>query len=136
MVRAGFFTTFIQVASRFVLVWLVTEAFPAQTTSSIAYTTMLLAWSLTETVRYSYFTGKLAFGDVSGILQWLRYNMFVVLYPVGILSEVWLIILALKPARDVNWWYDKGFMVILATYIPGKCHGLKQIRSETILMRA
>ena len=122
IVRAGFFTTVLQVASRFVLVWAIVEQFPDTTTVSPAYISMLLAWAATEMIRYSYFTCKIAFAEVPGILTWLRYNTFVLLYPIGILSEVWLIILATGPAKEKQWLnvsMDKHMWALLSAYAPG-----------------
>jgi very-long-chain (3R)-3-hydroxyacyl-CoA dehydratase len=69
IVRAPFFTTFLQVASRVVLIWGIVEPFPVE--KNPAYSTMLLAWSATEVVRYSYFVFNLT-GRVPPILSWLR----------------------------------------------------------------
>lgn len=127
VVRANFFTTALQVASRFVLVWLVVEMFPSIPSGSgaAAYTSMLIAWSLTETIRYSYFTYKIGFGEVGGMLKWLRYNTFVLLYPLGILSEIWLIVLAaMGPAKEKKWMgfgMDMHLWAVLTLYAPGEC---------------
>ena len=79
-----------QVASRLVVVWLVVDLFPDSTTPSPLYSTMLLAWSISEIIRYSYFVLNLSYG-VPELLTWLRYNAFFVLYPLGIGSEMILI---------------------------------------------
>ena len=73
MVRAPLMTTLMQVASRLLLVWGIVNNFPAYTVSSIAYSTMLIAWSVTEVIRYSFFAMNLwTEGDVPSALQWLR----------------------------------------------------------------
>lgn len=72
VVRAPLFTTLMQVASRFLLVWGIVNTFPNRTARSPAYSTMLLAWSATETIRYSYFALNLATGEVPRALTWLR----------------------------------------------------------------
>ncbi|KAK0888544.1 hypothetical protein LTR57_025517 [Friedmanniomyces endolithicus] len=82
--RAPIMTTVMQVASRFLLVWLIAYFFPTTVAQSPAYTSMLLAWSVTEVVRYSYFAVNLAYGGVPFWLTWVRYNAFFVLYPLGI----------------------------------------------------
>ncbi|KAI9749412.1 MAG: hypothetical protein M4579_006878 [Chaenotheca gracillima] len=87
IVRAPVSTTAIQVASRFLLVWGIVDQFPQETSRSLAYSTMLLAWSFTEVVRYGYFVGVLR-GGVPNFLPWLRYNTFYVLYPLGISSPM------------------------------------------------
>jgi very-long-chain (3R)-3-hydroxyacyl-CoA dehydratase len=72
VVRAPLFTTFLQVASRVVLIWGIVENFPVS--DEWAYTTMLFAWSLTEVVRYSYFVLALT-GQVPPAVIWLRYEI-------------------------------------------------------------
>lgn len=42
---------------------------------------MFLAWSVTEVVRYNYY----AYKD-SRIMKLLRYNLFLVLYPIGVIG--------------------------------------------------
>ena len=80
---------------------------------------MLFAWSVTEVVRYSYFVLSLL-GQVPPFLVWLRYNLFFVLYPLGIGSEKWLVFRSVQPAlawrKEVGW----GLMAILGIYVPGK----------------
>ncbi|KAI3336613.1 tyrosine phosphatase-like protein [Xylariaceae sp. AK1471] len=98
IVRAPFFTTFMQVFSRYAIVWGITDLFP-QLGASPAYSSMLVAWSITEVVRYSYFALTLS-GWQPKALHWLRYHAFFVLYPLGISSEAWLIWRAVGPAED------------------------------------
>lgn len=133
-------TTVMQVASRLLLVWGIVHNFPAYTVSSVAYSTMLVAWSVTEVIRYSFFAMNLWFeGDVPAGLQWLRYafmlpkdditmwltkldryNTFFILYPLGISSECWLIYLAIEPAKRVHPVFEWVLKAILGIYIPGK----------------
>ncbi|CAN8097160.1 unnamed protein product [Discula destructiva] len=133
VVRAPLFTTLIQVASRFALVWGAVHFYPAIATSP-AYSSMLLAWSTTEVVRYAFFALSLS-GIESGVLQWLRYSGFWVLYPVGILSELWELVLALLAARDDGGspaWAPVVAGLVIATYGPGApllyTHMIKQRR--------
>lgn len=86
-----------QVFSRYAIVWGVTGLFPG-VAASPAYASMLLAWSATEVVRYTYFAMTLS-GARPAPLHWLRYHAFFVLYPLGISSEAWLIWRAVEPAR-------------------------------------
>jgi hypothetical protein len=72
LVNASVFTTAMQVASRFLLVWAICDQFPFVPANSIAYSTMLIAWSTTEVIRYSYFVCLLT-GSVPEIMQFLRY---------------------------------------------------------------
>jgi very-long-chain (3R)-3-hydroxyacyl-CoA dehydratase len=131
IVRAPLFTTFMQVASRFLLVWGIVDQFPQLATDglhggSVAYCCMLVAWSVTEVIRYAFFALSLARGaeGVPGVVKWARYNTFFVLYPLGIGSECWLVWLAAGgPARQrgvggvrVSW----GLYAVLGVYVPGK----------------
>lgn len=105
-----------QVSSRILLVWGVVNNFPEHTSSSPFYSSMLLAWSVTEIIRYSYFVMNLRGGAVPGLLTWLRYNTFYVLYPVGIVSEMRLIFGASEGAgKGLQW----GFLGVLLAYVPG-----------------
>ncbi|KAL9603082.1 MAG: hypothetical protein Q9219_001447 [cf. Caloplaca sp. 3 TL-2023] len=115
LVRSPLITTFMQVASRLLIVWGVVNQFPAETATSPFYTTMLLAWSATEVVRYSYFVLNLR-GSVPGFMTWLRYNMFYVLYPIGISSEAALVWKASQAAEEPWTWVGWG---LLGLYVPG-----------------
>eukprot|EP01130_Rhizamoeba_saxonica_P006083 TRINITY_DN240_c0_g1_i1.p1 TRINITY_DN240_c0_g1~~TRINITY_DN240_c0_g1_i1.p1 ORF type:complete len:227 (-),score=26.91 TRINITY_DN240_c0_g1_i1:38-718(-) len=48
---------------------------------------VFLAWSITEIIRYPFYLFKLYRPRVPEILQWLRYNAFIVLYPWGLFGE-------------------------------------------------
>lgn len=120
VVRAPFFTTFMQVFSRYAIVWGVTDQFPGLARASPAYASMLVAWSTTEVIRYSYFALTLAAGGKPpAALHWLRYHAFFVLYPVGISSEAWLIWRAVEPARDaVHPYYSTALFLYVVTIYP------------------
>ncbi|KAF1831893.1 PTPLA-domain-containing protein [Decorospora gaudefroyi] len=121
IVRAPLLTTLMQVASRFLLVHLIASpwAFPASTRHNPAYATMLLAWSVTEVIRYSYFVFSLSGMGVSKLWTWLRYNTFLVLYPLGIASESWLVYSAIPLAKQRNESFALALWTILAVYVPG-----------------
>ncbi|CAK7211929.1 hypothetical protein SCUCBS95973_001290 [Sporothrix curviconia] len=133
VVRAPVFTTAMQVASRLLLVWAVVYPFPNATTSSVFYSSMLLAWSLTEVIRYFYFALSLARSagtPGAGVANppvpdWftiLRYSTFLILYPVGISSEVRLVYLAASTpgaAERLHPYYPYALYAVLAIYVPG-----------------
>ena len=119
IVPAPFFTTAMQVASRLVLMWGISLPFPALN-GSAWYSSMLTAWSTTEVIRYTYFALK-QFDAVPGALHWLRYSAFLVLYPIGISSEVAMILQALLgPAPALHSSYPFVLMAILLAYVPGE----------------
>lgn len=137
LVRASLMTTAMQVASRLMLVWGVVGAYPqivattntfgraaaGQNGGPIAFSGILLAWSVTECIRYGFFVWKEGIDTrVPSWLTWLRYNTFFVLYPLGISSECWLIYLALTPAARSAPWYNMGLKAVLLIYVPGTLH--------------
>lgn len=118
-----------QVASRILLVWFIVNPFPVLAKSA-GYSSMLLAWSVTEVIRYSFFTVSLS-GFSPGVISWLRYNTFYVLYPLGISSECWFIYTAIAPAREIRQEYAWVLQLILLIYIPGMicCVGFEEATS-------
>ncbi|KAF2138798.1 uncharacterized protein K452DRAFT_328575 [Aplosporella prunicola CBS 121167] len=118
LVRAPLLTTAMQVASRLLLVWGISYNYPQSTRSSPAFAGMLIAWSVTEVIRYSYFVFALR-GRVPGPLAWLRYNTFFILYPLGISCECWLVFRAIEPAQKQNPLIAYALWAILAVYVPG-----------------
>ncbi|KAK6822581.1 hypothetical protein PG987_014126 [Apiospora arundinis] len=92
----------------------------------------VLAWGCSEMIRYAFFVGQLLRGEPFGWVKWLRYNAFLVLYPVGLLSEAWLVYLALVWGEGIGPLY-KGYLFLgLLTYLPAGpylfTHMLKQRR--------
>ncbi|KAK3953343.1 tyrosine phosphatase-like protein [Pseudoneurospora amorphoporcata] len=133
IVPAPLFTTLMQVASRLMLVWGISYPFP-QLNMSTWYSSMLTAWSTTEVIRYTYFALK-QFDFIPYFLHWLRYSAFLVLYPMGISSEVAMIIKALVgPADKLATWYPYALVAVLLSYIPGSVilysHMLSQRRKQ------
>lgn len=130
-------TAMMQVASRYALVWGVL-LFAPSVAASRAYTSMLLAWSTTEVVRYSFFAWSLATNGkhVPGWLLWLRYNTFFVLYPIGISSEVYLMWRSLTMHRippPYDGMYEAIVWSTLAIYPPGKFLWSQAVRSSTTI---
>ncbi|KAK9436091.1 protein tyrosine phosphatase-like protein [Metarhizium brunneum] len=133
VVRAPVSTTVMQVFSRLLLVWPVVNTWPFLALSPF-YTSMLVAWSVTEVVRYSYFALSLA-GALPSFLTWLRYSMFYILYPMGITSECMLVYAATGPAAERSSFAPWALYAILAIYVPGSyvlfTHMMKQ-RSKVL----
>jgi hypothetical protein len=121
-----------QVASRFALVWGAVDNYPL-IAASPAYSSMLLAWSVTEVVRYLFFALSLGTGAEPSPLRWMRYSGFFVLYPVGISSELWeLFTVAQAAAAEGSTAKAVVAGVTMATYLPGApmlyTHMIKQRR--------
>jgi very-long-chain (3R)-3-hydroxyacyl-CoA dehydratase len=110
-------TTASQVFSRLMLVWGVLSLFPyPRVTESLFYTTMTMAWSVTEVIRYGFYAANLI-GVVPSWLTWLRYSLFYVLYPMGAGSEAVLMYKSLPYARKFSgalFWFE----VVLLMFYP------------------
>ena len=117
-VRSPVATTAIQVASRLFMVWGVTERY-SQAWSSPFYASMVLAWAITECIRYPFYANQLLNAEGPGLL-WARYTTFYILYPIGATSEALCILATLpnslpfnKPAAwDVRAYVFAGLFVI------------------------
>ncbi|KFZ13892.1 hypothetical protein V501_03468 [Pseudogymnoascus sp. VKM F-4519 (FW-2642)] len=99
IVRSPFMTTLMQVASRFLIVWGTVTPFP-EVAKSWVFISLLIAHGVTEVIRYGYFAMALS-GETIEFLGWLRYNTFIVLYPLGIASVGAVGILLLRDAGDL-----------------------------------
>lgn len=82
-----------------------------------SYSSLSLAWSITEIIRYGFYLVKLTQKKVPYALLWLRYSAFFVLYPVGLFSELYVAYLSLDSVKGYGYYW---FLVFgLAMYIPG-----------------
>ncbi|KAF5096133.1 hypothetical protein D0Z00_002878 [Geotrichum galactomycetum] len=119
LVRSPLVTAAMQVASRILVVWGVLYLFPNVGTS-FAFSTCVLAWCITEILRYSYYVYTLVRpGDVPYLLTWFRYSAFFILYPLGAGSEWILVLLSLPEAQKYSTIYSLFLKAILLIYIPG-----------------
>ncbi|XP_059621532.1 very-long-chain (3R)-3-hydroxyacyl-CoA dehydratase 2 [Phlebotomus argentipes] len=78
-------TTF-QVLSRVMVVCGVVMATPSGKESP-GLPLALLAWSVTEIIRYGYYALNLV-NNVPKLVTWLRYTTFIALYPIGVTGEL------------------------------------------------
>lgn len=132
LVRANAAITAVQVASRVAVCGILFSVPPDHITSSVALTLTILAWSITEIIRYSYYFTSLI-GYAPYPLIWLRYSTFITLYPIGITGELLCYYIALTYSRShpevwtyslPNKWnftfsYCYFLISIMLTYIPG-----------------
>lgn len=122
IVRSPIVTTAAQVLSRLLVVIGIFQLLPeTPATESFVYITLISAWSITEIVRYSFYFFTLSFKSGPPIiLLLLRYNLFWVLYPTGVASELSLIYSALPLAEMEYSVYAKyGLIVSIVAYLPG-----------------
>ncbi|KAF9501965.1 PTPLA-domain-containing protein [Pleurotus eryngii] len=117
-VRSPLQTTAMQVASRLFLVWGIVEPFEASRSNPL-YTSMVFAWSATETIRYPFYACSLL-GLEPYPLLYLRYTTFYLLYPFGASSEAFIIYSTLprsSPIPSLQSWMQG--MWNLTDYIRG-----------------
>ncbi|CCE61803.1 hypothetical protein TPHA_0B01300 [Tetrapisispora phaffii CBS 4417] len=122
IVRSPLFTTVAQVASRLLVVIGVFYLLPeTPACHDFVYVTLLFAWSLTETVRYLFYFYQLTTEKgAPTFLLLLRYNLFIVLYPLGVTSELVIIYSSLAVAeRLYSTTYKYTLIFSMLTYMPG-----------------
>ncbi|KAF9784474.1 PTPLA-domain-containing protein [Thelephora terrestris] len=121
LVKSPLPTAVMQVYSRLFLVWGVTQKY-GQSSQNALYSTMILAWSTTEVIRYAFYALSLARGVVPGVLVYLRYTTFYILYPLGASSEALLIYSSLPKTNPLqgfkdgswnSWDYFRGLMFVV-----------------------
>lgn len=143
-----------QVASRLFVVWGVLYPFLGEIVGKgdlvgeFGYLGCLLAWGVTECIRYGFFVMQVNGGveTVPAWWQWLRYvnisfcfclangwmvgiyanklradryNTFYVLYPIGICSECTLAVKGLAGAQELHPLYYWFIVAVLVVYVPG-----------------
>ncbi|XP_046864011.1 very-long-chain (3R)-3-hydroxyacyl-CoA dehydratase 1-like [Xenia sp. Carnegie-2017] len=79
-------TTAMQVFSRLCTVWLFTIPV-SQVQNNFSVLLYLLAWCITEVIRYSFYACSLL-NCLPFFLQWCRYTFFIILYPIGVTGEM------------------------------------------------
>ncbi|KAM9925548.1 hypothetical protein OXX59_003799 [Metschnikowia pulcherrima] len=82
---------------------------------SKAYSVLIVAWSITEIIRYSFYAAK-QFGRMPRQLLWLRYSSFILLYPLGLMSEP---VVVYKTLGHVSGAYYCFLAFGMCLYVPG-----------------
>lgn len=122
IVRSPIVTTAAQVLSRLLVVVGIFQLLPeSENAQGIPYITLLFAWSITEIVRYLfYFYTLTSATGAPKLLLYLRYNLFWVLYPTGVASELLIIYSSLSWAQiKYGSWLQWALIGSMLTYIPG-----------------
>ena len=92
-VKSPVFTTAIQVASRIFVLILINLLFGKELFAIFGINGLhlaIVAWSITEVIRYSYYL-VLLLKKQSSILLFCRYTFFIVLYPIGVTGELMIL---------------------------------------------
>jgi len=129
IVKGNFIITGAQVFSRVMLVWGVLHSVP-QVQNIVGFPMLLAAWVITEIIRYAYYSLNIML-SVPYVLQWCRYSLFIVLYPIGITGELLCLYNALPYYKSsgmyslslpnfINWSFNFQYFVIyvMLSYIP------------------
>ncbi|KAF6254850.1 tyrosine phosphatase-like protein [Scenedesmus sp. NREL 46B-D3] len=100
--------------------------------ANINFISLMTAWGCSEVIRYGFFALKEALGRPPYFATWLRYTGFIVLYPLGVSSELTMAWLALPSIAQrglfstslPNAWnfgfsYYVACILVMLTYIPG-----------------
>ncbi|XP_076633325.1 3-hydroxyacyl-CoA dehydratase 1 [Colletes latitarsis] len=99
LVKSNPLLTTFQILSRIVIVIVLLTTPENYAASSFGVPLAILAWSITEVIRYLYyFTNLIEF--VPHVLTWLRYTLFIALYPIGVSGELLCVYAALNYAKS------------------------------------
>ena len=142
LVKSNPVPTFFQVTMRAFVFIAICEHYPLVPTS-IQFASMVIVWNMSEVIRYSYYATNLI-GAPIYILTWLRYTLFIILYPIGAISELLCMFSALPAIKSSqedrnitmpnSWNFTFNFYyfvaILMAFYVPGfpqmYCHMLRQ----------
>lgn len=100
LVRSSVVLTTFQVFSRVFVLWCVLHSAEASQ-QSMGLPMLLVAWSVTEVIRYSYYFLNIL-GSVPSALTYLRYTLFIGLYPLGVTGELLCSYAALPKIATTN----------------------------------
>lgn len=129
LVRSNPVLTGFQLTSRVFMVWgivyMVEEAH-----DQIGFALLCGAWCITEVIRYSFYMGAIV-NYTPFLLQFARYTLFIVLYPMGVTGELLsiyaslphikarqILSVSLPNAANISFNYYYVLMFIMLTYIP------------------
>ncbi|KAI3340895.1 PTPLA-domain-containing protein [Ustulina deusta] len=122
LVRASPAAAAVQIGGRNLVVWTVMRRFPdlvvAPGLGRTALRGCLAAWGCSDVLRYALFVAVALGRGPPKALKWLRYTAFILLYPVGFLSEASLGYLSLVRAGGIGLFYRGYLFAGLLSYIP------------------
>lgn len=81
-----------------------------------SYSMIIVSWSLTYIIHYTYHAFRLRFKASPKTLFWLQYHCFFLLMPISLVGEFAQIFLSLRFVTI--WWYDYILSTALVLYIP------------------
>jgi len=143
LVSSPLLTTIIQVASRLVVLDVFT--YPSSSChDKYSLYLMVLSWSCVEIPRYGFYIYQLVQGDKGEapyFLFFLRYNLFMVLYPSGISGEVLQLMDSFPSYREKNmeWVTRLAKVILILLYLPlgpFMIYNMSNMRSRAYKKRA
>uniref|UniRef100_H3C5L9 Very-long-chain (3R)-3-hydroxyacyl-CoA dehydratase n=1 Tax=Tetraodon nigroviridis TaxID=99883 RepID=H3C5L9_TETNG len=118
-----------QVLSRVFLTWAITHSV-REVQSEDSVLLFVTAWTVTEIIRYSFYTFSLL-NHLPYLIKWARYTFFIVLYPMGVTGELLTIYAALPYVQKTGLYsvtlpnkynfsfdYHTFLIVVMISYIP------------------
>uniref|UniRef100_A0A3B3DRE1 Very-long-chain (3R)-3-hydroxyacyl-CoA dehydratase n=1 Tax=Oryzias melastigma TaxID=30732 RepID=A0A3B3DRE1_ORYME len=118
-----------QVLSRVFLTWAVTHSV-REVQSEDSVLLFVTAWTVTEIIRYSFYTFSLL-NHLPYLIKWARYTFFILLYPMGVTGELLTIYAALPYVQKTGLYsvtlpnkynfsfdYYSFLILIMISYIP------------------
>lgn len=119
VVPSPVFTVFMQVMSRILLVWGITRPYVAAQNHWSLYQ-MTISWGLVEVPRYLFYVKAQLPGEMPYPLFWLRYSLFMVLYPTGISGEWMQMLFSLQNSAVTDpVWYRFILITMYVLYTLG-----------------
>ncbi|KAK6202342.1 tyrosine phosphatase-like protein [Scheffersomyces amazonensis] len=123
LVRSTIPTLIVQAAARSLITLGICYTIPTSpgNYNFIFFNTILWAWSLSDIIRYTFFVFKLIDNGklCPRFLLWLRYSAFLILYPLGLISESATVYLSLSSVKNSPYYHYYFLIFGLSSYIPG-----------------
>lgn len=136
--------TFIQILSRLMLVWGILVPLK-DARYSVGVPLLLIAWSIAECTRYFYY-GFNVYNAAPYLSTWLRYTLFIVLYPMGVSGELITMYHALPVIRrdkfltfslpnsfNISFYYDYFIILFMLSYVHCKYMFASKNVSRTLI---
>ncbi|XP_075222210.1 3-hydroxyacyl-CoA dehydratase 2 isoform X2 [Lycorma delicatula] len=99
--KGSVFIPFLQVGGRAIILFAMIDAEPRMQTKPVVFY-LFLTWSIIEIVRYPYYIAQHFKVKGSYVLTWLRYSIWIPLYPLGILCEGIIILRNIPYFEETN----------------------------------
>ncbi|VAH56867.1 unnamed protein product [Triticum turgidum subsp. durum] len=120
LVRSPVTATLPQIGSRLFLTWGILWSFP-ETQSHILVTSLVISWSITEIIRYSFFGLKETLGFAPSWLLWLsEVGLIYIALPYIKVSEKYLVKMPNKWNFSFDYFYTCA--IAIGVYVPGGPH--------------